>query len=81
MAQRNKKALCWTAVTPCGCHEAGKPVFFIFFLVTFTVNRYIWSEIKLALHCYMESNVLKYNYLGDKPPKFAIYETLSLLFS
>ena len=55
--------------------------FFKFFLVTFTVNRYNWSEIKLALHCYMESNVLKYNYLGGKPPKFAIYETLSPLFS
>ena len=60
MAERNKKALCCTAATPCGCHEAGKPVLLVF-LVTFTVNRYIWSEIKLALHCYMESNVLKYN--------------------
>ena len=60
MAERNKKVLCWKAATPCGCHEAEKRI-----PITFTVNRYIWSEIKLALHCYMESNVLKYNPVTD----------------
>ena len=44
-------------------HEAVEHVFLVFFFSLNSVNRCHWSEIKLALHCYMESNVSRIIYL------------------
>ena len=61
MAERNKKALWCVTARTYGITRLLNS-FFFFFYVKFCKS--LLLEIKLALHCYMESNVLKYNYYG-----------------
>ena len=45
-----KKALCWTAATPCGCHEAGKPVLLVVSCYVYCKSLYLErNKVGIAL--------------------------------